>query len=143
MAGRATVHVPIDFAPMRRALRQAAEDSAKGFETMAQAVRNMGRAMARAHEVQVAGLEQRVYVRAAMDPAYAEPDALDSLVRLLLRKPSAVLGVGDSLFLHREDRYRLAAAAMRGWAEHRPHEWHHQQAMPWHRYMGGVRVQVN
>jgi hypothetical protein len=119
MAGRAVVYVPIDFEPMRRALAAAAEDSARSLDTMAQAVRRMGQVFARAHEVNVSGLEARLYVRAAMDPAYATEADLHRLVRLLLRRPHAVLGLGGTLFLHQQDRYRLAAAAIHGWAVHR------------------------
>jgi hypothetical protein len=140
-----TVTLDIDVTPFLRNLQRAAEQMAKSVDTMAQAVRGMGKALARAREVSVSGLEARMYVRAGLDPAYASEEALDGLVRLLLRKPSAVLGLGDSMMLGTRDRARLAAAAMRGWAEHRPAPWRHpeveyHEATPWFRYMAGQRV---
>jgi hypothetical protein len=138
---QAVVQIPVDFEPIRRQIREAAAAMAVSVETMAQAVQQVGRVFARAHEVQVSGLEARVYVRAAMDPEYASAEALHRLVRLLIRKPHIALGMGDARFLHREDRFRLAAAAIRGWAEHRDTE--QGEAMPWHRYLAGTQVLVS
>lgn len=52
------------------------------------------------------------------------------------------------MFLTTTDRTRLAAAAMRGWTEHRPEEWKHPEvyypsALPWFRYMAGQRVYLH
>lgn len=61
------------------------------------------------------GDEGRFYARAALDPAYADPLALDCLVQVLLR------GEGDPevALLAEENRRRVAVAAMTGWAVHR------------------------
>lgn len=143
MREQRTVTINLDFSAYLRVVREAAESMAHAFDTMAQAMRNTGRIIAWSHEVQVSGLEAKVYVRAALDPAYAEPDALDELVRLLVRKPSAVLGLGDTLMLHRADRFRLAAAAMRGWAEHRSAPVPEHSPLPYHRFLAGQRVYLH
>ena len=142
-----TVTLDIDVTPFLRAVQRASAEAAKSLNNMAESVRRMGKALAWQHEVRVSGLEARMYVRAGLDPAYASEEALDGLVRLIMRKPSAVLGLGDSLMLGTRDRARLAAAAMRGWAEHRPAPWRHpevtyHEATPWFRYMAGTRQRV-
>lgn len=83
-------------------------------------------AFARSAEVTLAGLEAKYYVRGAMDPAYANPDARDSYVRTL------------SLAWKRGPNY--AAAFMRGWVEHRVGD----VSGPFvaHRLWSGTAVQV-
>jgi hypothetical protein len=136
-----SVVVNVDVGPFMRALAAMAKSTARSLDNMAQAVRRMGTAFARAHEVQVCGLEARVYVRVAM--AISTEEDLHSLIRLLLRKPSAALGLGDSLFLTRADRARLAASACRAWAEHHSASTDEHSPLPWHRYMAGTRVLVS
>lgn len=53
-------------------------------------------------EVFQAGLEARYYVRGAMDPAYATPEARDAYVKTLYPEQ--------------------AAAFLRGWVEHHPED---------------------
>jgi hypothetical protein len=90
-------------------------------------------------EVRVSGLESRMYVRAAMDPTYA--DSPGALVRALLRDPASVLGAGDALWVvRREARCRLAAAALRGWADF--HSGPDRPVTAWHRAFGDTAVLV-
>lgn len=142
-----SITLNVDVTPFLRALQRAAENMAKSMDTMAQHVRRMGQAFTRQHEVRISGLEAKMYVRAGLDPQYATEDALHGLVRLLMRKPSAVLGLQEGTMLGRSDRARLAAAAMRGWAEHRPEPWRHPEVsypspLPWYRYMAGQAIHV-
>lgn len=69
----------------------------------------------------------RFYVRGGMDPAYAEPDAVDEYLRALNVIPG---GRGAA----------ARAAFLRGWAEHRS-----VPAAPvvWHRYIGNTAIQVH
>lgn len=63
----------------------------------------------------VAGLEARYFVRGALDAAYTHPERRDALASQLL--------AGDDLevlFMSRENRARVAAAVLAGWAAHRP-----------------------
>lgn len=61
----------------------------------------------------IAGLEARYYVRAALDPAYVEPDQFARLVRRVL----AGEGDDDLVLVNRENRISIAVSAMRGWEE--------------------------
>ena len=91
------------------------------------------RAVARANDpVRLAGIEGRLYVRAALDPAYATPEGVDALVRAVLS--GAVPGV---TFVTSANRYVLAAAVMRGWVTHRP-----DAATTWAREFGSTSVRV-
>lgn len=142
-----SITLNVDVTPFLTALQRAADNMAKSVNTMAGHVRHMGQVFSRQHEIRISGLEARMYVRAGQDPAYATEDALHELVRLLMRKPSAVLGVQEGTMLGRSDRARLAAAALRGWAEHRPAPWRHPEVsypspLPWYRYMAGRAIHV-
>ena len=78
--------------------------------------------MTRCSEAVVAGLNARLYVMAAMDPA-VDADALHAAVKACARA-----GLTDA-----------AVTLMRGWVEHRP-----EPAGPtaWHRLVGDVAVEV-
>lgn len=83
----------------------------------------------------VSGLEARYYVRAAFDPRYAD---VDDLVRSIRRGRAPGLS-----FLGPNARTRVALAAMRGWAVHRPADHDDdQEILAWHRQLGGTRVLV-
>lgn len=84
---------------------------------------------------QVAGMEGRYFVRAALDPAYATPHAVQQLVTDLL------LGrVPDTEQLTPGNRSLVAASAMRGWVTHRQQP--DGPTYAWHRRIGGTRLMV-
>lgn len=67
-------------------------------------------------EVKISGWENRYRLRAAYDPAYRSPAALDVLVRRTLEGRPEFPEEPLSDFT-RHNRARLAAAAIRGWVE--------------------------
>lgn len=84
--------------------------------------------------VTVAGLEGRYQVRAGLDPAYADPEALTRLVILIMN------GIeGGTATLSPASRAMVAAAAMRGWAQSYPDA---VEVLAWHRLLGDVAVVV-
>lgn len=88
-------------------------------------------------DVKVAGLEGRYYVRAGLDPAYATPAALDTLVgRIMSGRESRILGLLD-----RDTRALVAAAAIRGWSTSYPAT-DPGDALVWCRFLSGQRVWV-
>lgn len=91
--------------------------------------------------VTVAGIEGRYFVRAALDPTCATPEARDALVHTVL-----VGDPGDArlMFLTPQNRALVAVAAIRGWVAG------HGDEMPasiygaaWHRQMGSTIVRVS
>jgi hypothetical protein len=108
---------------------QAAIKAAMAMEEMAAKVQ----ALFRLTELQVCRLEARMQVRAGLDPAYSQSP--DALVQDLLSNPLA----SGSMVLRASHRARLAAAALRGWAESHADE---PVQVAWHRKMAGTYLQV-
>lgn len=96
-------------------------------------------------EARVVGLESRYFLRGGLDLRYDTPEALSSLVRDLIDGDPE--HDPDVSLLTRENRIRVAVAAMRGWEQrgnprlHRvvcdrpPYPCAHQEAIgaePWH-----------
>lgn len=85
--------------------------------------------------VRVAGLEARFRVRAALDPAYADPEAIRWLVTRIMSDE-----VPELALLSRENRALVAAAALGSWVEHHPDT--EVRVLAWHRLLGSVPVVV-
>lgn len=83
----------------------------------------------------VAGLENRYYVRAALDSRYV--DDVDELLREIRTGRAPGLSA-----LSPEHRRRVELAAMRGWAEHHPGPPAGVEVLAWHRQLGHTRVLV-
>lgn len=102
------------------------EANLSGFH---EAVRRARLALARLDFAMEAGrlaehqVDARWYVRGALDPAYATPEARDAYLRVILTSAA---------------RHRLTAASafLRGWAEHRPVDGAPVQNFVAHRYFG-------
>jgi hypothetical protein len=91
---------------------QASQKMAADLDrTMSQINALMRAAAPQPDPARLAGLEGRYYVRAALDPAYATPEALHHLVRDLLDGTEGFIGGR----LPAADRRALAVTAMRGW----------------------------
>lgn len=86
---------------------------------------------------QVAGLEGRFYVRAALDPTYATPAAVGALYRRIMTGEALDL---TTRFLTPQNRRTVAEAALRGWAIHRTGADAGERA--WHRVFGDQSVNV-
>lgn len=72
------------------------------------------------------GLAGRYFVRGAMDPLFASPEARDDYARRLARWAPG-----------------LAAEFLRGWVEHHDHDTDADHAvLVWHRYLAGTRTCV-
>lgn len=84
--------------------------------------------------VVVAGLEGRYQVRAGLDPAYADPEALTRLIAMIMHGLEP--GTGN---LSPASRALVAAAALRGWAQSYPEA---VEVLAWHRLLGDVAVVV-
>lgn len=84
----------------------------------------------------VAGVEGRMYVRAALSPAYATPAALSSLVSAITTGD-----LPDTFLLTAENRARVAAAAVTGWSQHRDGD--APEVLAWHRVVGGTTLAVS
>lgn len=116
------------------------------FQTFGEAVERTARALSRLTEslretandpVRVAGLEARYLVRAGLDPAVADPEARDALVRAILDGT-----VDDDLlavFLSPDNRRACATAALLGWAQRHPSS----EPYVLHRLWGNDRVEVS
>lgn len=115
----ATVTITPDLSGFTAAL----EGIAKATRRMVTAFQATGLQVARLTEegrqrqaMALVGLETRFYVRAALAPEYASQRGLDGLVHALLRTgelDAEVLAAG--VLPTRENRVRLAVAAMEGW----------------------------
>lgn len=98
-------------------LMDAALKAAADFDHKMAKMQAMLNANSARQECFISGLEARMYVRAALDPAYT--DSPDALVRALMNNPLSVVGYRDIVYVRPATRARLAAAALRGWTEHR------------------------
>jgi hypothetical protein len=135
--------------PFGAALNTEAVNDA--FRRMRGQMRGLTLSFRRAHEAfvsgvnderHVSGLEARYYVRGAL----AQVD-VDDLVSALLRDPGSVAADDDESmllpYLTPASRARLAAAAARGYAEAGRAEPPVGPGLPWHRLVGGARLEVS
>lgn len=121
------------FLRLRDAVRQmtpAMERVAARVTTMVRSIRESANS-----PVRVAGLEARFHVRAALDPAYRDPDAIRGLVSRIMQAQ-----VPELVLLDRENRARVAAAALTAWVEAYPDT--EVPVLTWHRLLGSVPVVV-
>lgn len=96
------------FGRIARGATEAGAALLKMQEAVNRDILPVARRMVAAEEVRQAGLEARYYVRGAMDPTYATPEARDAYVR-------AMVWTSDDSF-----RFDRAASFLRGWVEHHP-----------------------
>jgi len=114
------------------ALTPALSDAA---EALARFVRAFSPYYAANQPVHVAGLEARYFVRAGLDPSYADPRALDQLVQQIMT------GAGDLLFVSDENRALIASAALRGWVGSHAGDTT-VRVLAWHRQIGSTAISV-
>jgi hypothetical protein len=141
--GTIVLDLRIDTSAIERAFQHAAEIAREAARVVNRGLRAWARQMSRLgaaireaanDEVTVSGLEARYFVRAGLDPAYRSPEDLDALVQAIMRGEAE-----DTRLLYRENRARIAAAALRG------HVHAYPEAVPvltWHRLIGGTTVVV-
>lgn len=86
----------------------------------------------------VAGPEGLYFTRAALDPAYATPEALDALVASIMGATDLDAGLW---LLTMENRSVVAAAAIRGWAHTHPTDLP-TEGITWGRVIGTSHVMV-
>lgn len=141
--GTIVLDLRLDTSAVERAFQHMAEVAREAARVVNRGLRSMARTMARVSaaireaandEVTVSGLEARYLVRAGLDPAYRSPEDLDALVQAIMRGEAE-----DTRLLYRENRARVAAAALRGWTHAYPAP---LPILTWHRLIGGVRVVV-
>lgn len=101
--GRTALASQIMVGPFTRMVHAAAD-----MERVMAAVRAATAASWELDPVRKAGLEARYYVRGAMDPTYATPEARDAYVKNLCSQAGSPV----------TDFHALAAAFLRGWVEH-------------------------
>lgn len=145
-----TVHLSIDTAAVTEALARA-QSAGAVFLRLRDALRQMAPAVERAFRplttysraltvsandpVRVAGLEARFHVRAALDPAYRDPEAIRWLVTRIMQGQ-----VPDLVLLSRENRALVASAALSAWVNRYPTT--EVEVLAWHRLLGSVPVVV-
>lgn len=133
---------PIDWPAIIAGWRVAFQDLAETMTRAGQSINSSMLSMTRLaresanDEVRVSGLEALFYVRAGM--GLPDIDALDHLVREILRAPTT--GVGDSRvtlrYLTPGNRLRLVQVALRGWAVHQGVG--DVPVLAWHRHFGSA-----
>lgn len=121
----------VDWTPFQAASRKMARQvtlAMAQWRTVFTGIERSVKALAN-DEVNVCGLEARFYVRGGVACRLGLED-LDDLIGHLLN------GAGEALFLTRENRIRLAVAAMRGYADS---ETEPVTPVIWYRYFSAVR----
>jgi hypothetical protein len=124
----------VTFEVLREGLRLYAEAVKKAAEALKGLVAQFAETVN--DPVHVAGLEGRYYVRGGLDPAYADPAALDTLIQEILDGAERNMALLTS-----ENRRRVAVQAARGWAVHRA-GLPRPEGLTWGRALGDTNVLV-
>jgi hypothetical protein len=118
-ASSVTVTIRPDWTAFTNAMARVARATRAATRSMTAVQRTMERFSEEGRqrqELALTGLEARFYVRGGLDPLYASQAGLDGLVRDILQGPETgweCLKAGA--LPTRENRVRLAVAAMEGW----------------------------